>query len=417
MTGRERLRMALKHESGDRPPIDLGSTPVSGIAASTLSRLRDALGMGGRPVKVHDLMQLLGWVDDDDRRKLGIDIAGLWSPVTKFGYRSDGWKPWQLQDGTAVLVSRHFACSVDENGDVLAYPQGDLTAPPSARLPRGGFYFDAIVRQEPIDEDRLDPQEWAEQFSLIAQQDLEYLNRESLRLYNDTDFGIVGSFGGAGLGDISHVPGVALRRPRGVRDPQLWYECLLTRPEYIRGIFAIHTEFALKNLDLYRQAVGDRIDVIFMSGTDFGTQRGLLVSPQTFRDLWKPFYTRVNAWVHANTGWKTLFHSCGAIEPLLEDFIEMGVDCINPVQLSAEGMDAGQLKAKYGRRLVFWGGGVDTQRTLPFGNRDEVRRQVRQRVEILGQGGGYVFNPIHNVQHGTPVENLLAMFRAVSSRV
>lgn len=412
MTHRERLRQALRHQPTDRPPIDLGSLPVTGIAASTLGRLRAALGLGG-VVKVHEPMQLLGWVDDDVRERLGIDTVGLWSPVTKFGYRNDAWQPWKLQDGTDVLISGHFRWTIDENGDVLTYPKGDTSIAPSARLPKGGYYFDAIVRQGPIDEDHLDPSDFAEQFSLIGDEDLATIARQAEHYYRNTDYGLVGAFGGAGFGDISYVPGVGLANPRGVRDPERWYECILTHADYIRGIFEVQADYCLKNLERYRQAVGERIEVIHMSGTDFGTQRGLFISPAVFRDLWKPFYRRVNDWVHANTGWKTFYHTCGGVEPLIEDFIEMGVDILNPVQCSAAGMEPLELKARYGDRLVFWGGGVDTQQVLPFGTAEDVRRQVRERVEILGKNGGYVFNPIHNVQHGTPVENLLAMFEAI----
>jgi uroporphyrinogen-III decarboxylase len=114
--------------------------------------------------------------------------------------------------------------------------------------------------------------------------------------------------------------------------------------------------------------------------------------------------------VHGNTGWKTHFHCCGSIARLLDDFIEAGVDVLNPVQCSASGMDPQTLKARYGAKLVFWGGGVDTQRTLPFGTPEEVRSEVQERLRVLSQGGGFVFNTIHNVLAGTPVDNLLALF-------
>jgi uroporphyrinogen-III decarboxylase len=150
-----------------------------------------------------------------------------------------------------------------------------------------------------------------------------------------------------------------------------------------------------------------------MSGTDFGGQQRPLCSPKLFDQLWKPLYTKLNGWVHQNTPWKIFFHSCGAVEPLLEGFIEAGVDILNPVQCSAAGMDAATLKAKYGDRLVFWGGGVDTQKTLPFGTADEVRAEVRERVRIFGEGGGFVFNTVHNIQSRTPTENVLAMYEEV----
>ena len=239
---------------------------------------------------------------------------------------------------------------------------------------------------------------------------------EADRLHRETDCGIILNFGQAGLGDIAIVPGEMLINPKGVRDPQLWYECLVTHTEYIRGIFELQTQVVMKNMALLRQAIGDKIDAIIISGTDFGTQRGPFASPKLFRDLWKPFYKRMNDWVHANTQWKTFYHSCGSIAALLDDFVDMGVDILNPVQCSAFGMEATALKAKYGDKLVFWGGGVDTQKTLPFGTPDQVRSEVRERVDIFDKGGGFVFNTIHNIQAQTPVENIIAMFEEVLRR-
>ncbi|MDW8070854.1 MAG: uroporphyrinogen decarboxylase family protein, partial [Anaerolineae bacterium] len=151
----------------------------------------------------------------------------------------------------------------------------------------------------------------------------------------------------------------------------------------------------------------------FVTGTDFGAQNGPFISPQVYRELYAPFHRQVNDWVHRHTAWKTFIHSCGAVEPLIEDFIAVGFDILNPVQTSAAGMDPPLLKQRYGDRIVFWGGGVDTQRTLPFGSPDEVRKQVRERIRIFGKGGGFVFNTVHNVQGNVPVENLLAMYEAV----
>jgi len=260
---------------------------------------------------------------------------------------------------------------------------------------------------------KLDPRDWVEQFSVFSNEDLKYFEREADRLSRETDFGIILNFGQAGLGDIAIVPGMMLLNPKGVRDPQLWYECLVAQTEYVRGIFALQSEIVMKNMALLRQAVGDKIDAIIISGTDFGTQRGPFASPKLFRDLWKPFYTRMNDWVHANTKWKTFYHSCGSVAALLDDFVEMGVDILNPVQCSAVGMDAATLKANYGDKLVFWGGGVDTQKTMAFGTPDQVYTEVRQRIDIFNRDGGFVFDAIHNIQGNTPIENVEAMFRAI----
>jgi uroporphyrinogen-III decarboxylase len=132
-----------------------------------------------------------------------------------------------------------------------------------------------------------------------------------------------------------------------------------------------------------------------------------------FREFYKPYHTKANKWIHENTTWKTMYHSCGSVIDLMDDFVESGIDILNPVQCSAEGMNPKTLKEKYGDKIVFWGGGVDTQKTLPFGTAEDVKKQVKDRMHIFGKGGGFVFNPIHNVQRGTPQENLVALVEAI----
>jgi hypothetical protein len=414
MTSRERLQAALNHQQPDQVPVDLGATPVTGIAASTLTRLREALGLPPGPVKVHEPFQVLGRVEEDVLDALGIDVVGLEARTTFFGYPNEDWKPWRLHDGTEVLVGGGFVTTEDEEGNLYLYPGGDTSAAPCAKMPRGGYYFDALIRQEPIDPQRLDPEEWAEgMFPLFTDEDLAHLERQATYLFHNTSRGIIGNFGQGGLGDIAFVPGLWLKEPKGIRDPAEWYMAMLLYPDYIQGIFEIQTERALQNLELYRQAVGDKIQAIFISGTDFGAQNGPFLSPDLYRERFKPFHQRINDWVHAHTSWKTFFHSCGSVEAFLEDFIDAGVDILNPVQCSAAGMDPRTLKEQYGDRLVFWGGGIDTQRVLPFGTPEEVKAQVRERMEIFGRGGGYVFNTIHNIQPRTPTENLMALFEAV----
>ncbi len=213
------------------------------------------------------------------------------------------------------------------------------------------------------------------------------------------------------------LPGMSLKHPKGIRSPEEWFVSLATRRGYIYELFEGQCEIAMRNLELFRQAVLDNVQVVLFTGTDFGTQRGPILSPKTYRELYKPFSKRVNDWAHAHTRWKTMMHSCGAVEPFIEDFIEAGFDVLNPVQCSAAGMEPQQLNDKYGARITFWGGGVDTQKTLPFGTPEEVRREAQERVRIFSRDGGYVFNAVHNVQAKVPVENLLAMFEALGRRV
>ena len=418
MNSRERVRRAIEHRQPDRAPVDFGGSAVSGIAASTVSKLRRALGLDAEDarVKVVEPYQVLGEIGGDLRDALGIDTVPLTSRATMFGFPSEGWKPWTLFDGTEVLVPGLFNTEPNEKGEILQYPQGDRTAPPSGRMPKGGFYFDAIIRQQPIDEDALDPEDNLEEFEPVAEADLEHWRKESEYLRKNTDFAVVASFGGTSFGDIAWVPAVNLRHPRGIRDVEEWYVSLAIRKGYIHDVFERQCEIALANLALIRDAVMDNVDVVMVSGTDFGTQRGPFLSPDTYRELFKPFHRRVNDWIHGHTSWKTFIHSCGGVVPLIDDFIDAGFDILNPVQASAEGMEPTRLKSKFGDRIAFWGGGVDTQRTLPFGTPDEVRQEVRERIRTFSPGGGYVFNAVHNVQAGTPVENLLAMFEALRDK-
>lgn len=415
LSSRERVRKVLNHEVPDRIPLDLGSTAVTGMAASTVSKLRRALGLDreGDRVKIVEPYQMLGEVADDLRKALGVDVVGLEGRRNLFGFENRGWKPWELFDGTPVLVPEEFNTEAEPDGSVLMYPEGDRSAPPSGRIPKDGFYFDSIVRQPPIEEAKLRVQDNLEEFGPIGDEELEHFHQQSEYLYEHTDLAIVASFGGTSFGDIALVPAPWLKYPKGIRGIEEWYVSLIARKGHIYDVFEGQCEIALGNLERLRQAVGDRVDVIFVSGTDFGTQGGPFMSQGLYRELFRPFHQRVNDWVHAHTSWKTFIHTCGGVKPLIEDLIEAGFDILNPVQCSAAGMDPQVLKETYGDRLVFWGGGVDTQRTLPFGTPEEVRQEVGERLRILGRNGGLVFNPIHNVQANTPVENLLAMFETV----
>ncbi len=416
MNSRERVEAALNHRQPDRVPLDLGATATSGMHVSAVYALRQALGLDrpGTPVRVVEPYQMLGEVAPDLAERLGVDTVNLPGRSNMFGFANDGWKPWTTFDGTPVLVPAGFNTEPDAAGDILMYPGGDRSAPPSGRMPGGGFYFDSVVRQGPIDEDRLDPRDNLEDFAPLSDEDLAHYERESKRLRGESDRAIVGGIPGTAFGDIALVPAPWMKRPKGIRDIEEWYVSLAARPDYVRAVFEGQCEIALRNLESYRQAVGDRISAIFMCGTDLGTQNGPFMSVETYRGIFKPFHKRLNDWVHANTSWKTFKHSCGAILPLIPELIEAGFDILNPVQCSAADMDPAELKRRFGPKVTFWGGGVDTQRVLPFGGPEEVREQVCERIAIFAPGGGFVFNPIHNVQAGSPVRNLLAMYEAVA---
>jgi uroporphyrinogen-III decarboxylase len=164
---------------------------------------------------------------------------------------------------------------------------------------------------------------------------------------------------------------------------------------------------------MLKDIAGDMVDVAYICGTDFGTQDSSFCSVETYDELYAPYYKKINNWIHRNTSWKTFKHSCGAVEPFMEHFIDSGFDIINPVQVNAAGMDPVLLKEKYGDRLTFWGGGVDTQKVLPFGTPEEVKAHVLSECQIFAPGGGFVFNTVHNIQANVPLQNVLAMLEAI----
>ncbi|MFH1921651.1 MAG: uroporphyrinogen decarboxylase family protein [Planctomycetota bacterium] len=415
MNSRERVEKALNHQQPDCVPLDLGASPVTGMHVSSVYQLRQALGLDPpeTPVKVTEPYQMLGEIDATLVDALGVDIVGLGGTKTLFGFENKDWKPWTLADGTPVLVPGAFNTEPEPNGEILMYPEGDRAAPPSGRMPQGGFYFDTIVRQEPIDEENLRVEDNLEEFGPIAEGELEHFAREARRLSTETDKAILANFGGTAFGDIALVPAPFLKHPKGIRDVEEWYVSTVARFDYVYELFERQCEIALGNLPKVYDAVGDRVTAVFITGTDFGTQHGPFISPKAYRKLYQPFHRRVNDWVHDNTPWKTFIHTCGSVVALLPDVLDAGFDILNPVQCSAAGMDPQTLKDRFGDRLTFWGGGVDTQKTLPFGTPDEVRAEVRERIQIFNRGGGFVFNTVHNVQTNTPAENLVALYGAV----
>jgi hypothetical protein len=415
MNSRERIQLTLEHKQGDRVPLDLGACGQTGMHVSTVYALRQALKLDppGTPVKVTEPYQMLGEIKADLADALGVDVVGMGGTINLFGFKNEAWKPWTTFDGTPVLVPAQFNTEPDEHGDILMYAEGDRTMPPCAKMPQGGFYFDSIMRQGPLDDATLNAADNTEEFSAISEAELQHLKHEAERLYAQTDKAILMVLGGMAFGDIALVPGPMLKNPKGIRDITEWYMSTVTRQGYVRQVFERQCEVALANLPRIHAAVGDLITVAWISGTDFGTQNNCFISPKTFRTLYKPFYQRINNWIHANTPWKTFIHSCGSVYKLIPDIIEAGFDILNPVQTSAADMDPVVLKERFGDQVTFWGGGVDTQSVLPFGTPDEVRTQVRERLRIFGKGGGFVFNPIHNVQAGVPIENVLAMYEAV----
>ncbi len=412
MNSRQIVQNALSHKLPERVPIDFGGTGQTGIHVSCVEALRDFYGLKKEPVKAVEPYQMLGLIEDDLKDCIGSDTQAVDIGYTMFGFRNENWKEWKAPWGQVVLVAEDFNTVTDDNGDILIFPEGDTTTPPSAKMPKSSFFFDAIVRQEPVEEEKLDPQDNTEEFSLLSDEDLSRWEKEIQKVRNSTR-ALVANIGGTGFGDIALVPAVFLKHPKGIRDIEEWYISTATRQNYIHKVFEKQCDIAIQNLEKVAPVIGNMVDVVFICGTDFGTQTSTFCSVQTYRNLWMPYYKKVNDWIHKNTSWKTFKHCCGSIRLLIPSFIESGFDVLNPVQCSAANMDAKQLKDEFAEQIVFWGGGVDTQKTLPFGTPGDVRKEVFERCEIFSENGGFVFSSIHNIQANTPVENIVAMLDAV----
>ena len=400
MTSRERVLAALNHREPDRVPMDLGGSFVTGIAAQSLDRVRRRLGLEDRPVKVYDVMQMLGEVEMDLAERFQVDVLPVEPPSLTLGVRRGDWKPWRLFDGTDVLVPGQFNVEVSPEGDWLLRAPSRPDGPPIARMPKDGFYFDAInyggwnpdFKPPDLARLRANLKGW-----FLSDETLCYMQDHARALRRSSDRALLlGSWGATGM----HYVGTLT---------EFW--CLLAEdPAYVRDLFALSAEAAIHNLEMMWQAIGTDVDIIAITGLDYGTQRREWFSAETFREVYMPALRAQFKWVHEHTPWKIFEHSCGSLPNLIGDLVDAGLDALNPVQTSAAGMDPVWLKKTFGDRLTFWGGGVETQSTLAFGTPDEVRAEVAERLRIFAPGGGFVFNPVHNIQANTPPENIIAAY-------
>ncbi len=377
MEPRARVRAALEHREPDRVPRDMGALRMTGIHVRAYTGLRRALGLAERGVRIGDLSQQLAVVDDDVADALGLDVRGV-EPRGPSGYRRE-----MLDDGA-------LRAYLDEWGV-------------RRRMPKDGFFFDpssAPLGGE-IDAGHLARFPWpagadAARRAGVAEEARRVIADEGRAVY-------VGSVC-AGLTEM-------LFRLRGFEDG---YIDLAADPTLARALMERVLEVKLAWWGAILPELGDAVDAVG-EADDLGGQATPLFAPRTYRALVKPLHAELFSFIRARTRAKVLFHSCGAIRELLPDLVEIGVDILNPVQVSATGMETAALKRDFGRDLVFWGGGVDTQGVLGSGTPAEVRAEVRRRVADLAPGGGFIFAAVHNVQANVPPENVAAMWDAVAA--
>ena len=403
----------INHQQPDRIVVDFGSTAVTGIHVLIVEKLREYYGLEKKPVKVIEPYQMLGEIDTELINAMEIDVIGLFGHKNMFGIANENWKGHKTPWGQEVLLPGNFNPKYNDNGDILVYAEGDTSYPPTAMMPKTGYFFDALNRQKPVDDSTLKVEDNLEEFGYVTETDLNYWKVQADEA-DSQNKAVVASLGGTALGDIALVPAMQLKDPKGIRGVEEWYISTLMREDFVRELYARQTDIAIENLKRYHEVIGNKLDVVFTCGTDFGTQNSTFCSAETYDRVWLPYYRKVNDWIHQNTNWKTFKHSCGAVESLMDNFIESGFDIINPVQINAFGMDPKILKKKYGDKLVFWGGGVDTQGAFAFGTPDQVKEQVKTQCSILNENGGFIFNTVHNIQANVPFRNVVAMLEALS---
>lgn len=397
MTSRERVRKILNFEEADRPAIDLGATRMTGTSAWTYGALKRALGIEGGTTRVFDLFQMLAEVEEPVLDALGCDVVMVPADQMSYGLSRNGWKDFTFWDGQTFQVPAGFRPEVTGDGSLLVGEGPDWTEP-VARMPRGGRYFDAIHvanLTETFEVSHLDEKDW----DVPGPIEDEVLERELGKiqaLYESTDRALVVTppFGlSSGYGGLYQ-----------------WGMKMALDPEHCKSYMMAQSEAAACRARQYLGVVGEYLDVVVLSGADYGTQDREAFRPELFGKVMTPGWKVVCDAVHAFPNVKVWIHSCGSIPGLIPYIVEAGVDCLNPVQWGAGGMDRRWMKETFGDRLVFWGGGINTQNTFPFGTPEEVRREAQECLDIFAPGGGYVVNPIHNIQADVPVENILALY-------
>ncbi len=409
---KQRVGKVLSHERPDRFPVDFGATAVTGIHCKVVEALRDHYGLERRPVRIVETLQMLGEVDEELKRIMHVDCEPAIGCRDFFGCDTRRLHEQRTPWGQTVLLPDTYDLTPDTDRNIWIYPRGDRSVPPSGVLPDKCYFMNAVERCGTVDDARLDPEDNLEEYGLIGDEDFACFV-SAVERAAATGRAVVLSYVGTALGDVAFISGPALSRPRGIRSVSEWYMSTLLRPDYIHRLFDRQVDYAIANCERLWKAVGEKVDVIYTCGTDFGSQESQFCSEETFRELWLPHYRRLNDWIHRNTTWKIFKHSCGSMMPLLPALIDAGFDIFNPVQVNARNMDPHELKDRFGDRLVFWGG-IDTQQVMPFGTPRQVADHVRRQVDIFSEGGGFVLNTVHNIQANVPVENVVALIETVN---
>lgn len=394
MTSRERILKALNHEEPDRIPRDLGGTESSGITAYALSNLHTYLRFPNK-LKIFEPYQYVAYVGNELRTRFKIDTANL-TPEPR------NWIKQTNPLGFGVLLPEKWCEKTYEDGATVILRADGVIA---ARRPRGGYYFDPV---NPPLQNIVDPVELEQYRTTIFSFDLPSFADESDKDLQERAQQMHAGSKCTVFNLCCHI----LAAGQLLRGYESFMIDLLTNEKMVRSLFDDLIEGYCRRVDLLAPLLKDFVDVVLLND-DLGTQNGPMLSPSTYRTLIKPYQEEFFGYVKRAFGKPILFHSCGAVREFIPDLIEVGVDALNPVQLSAEGMQLKELKHDFGKDITFWGGGVDTQTVLNRKTPAEVEDAVKRSIDILSPGGGFVFCQVHNIQPDVNPENVLAMYKAL----
>jgi uroporphyrinogen-III decarboxylase len=315
------------------------------------------------------------------------------------------WSPSALYAGAEGLLPPGTRIGTDAEGRwVLLDPAG---RPTSFRMPRDGYYFDDVSFNSPgaaIDPAAFTP------VTGFTDEHLAAVQARAEFLHENTEYALLGWGGGVCFLGMSLITDRLSNVTMGL--PSEWMVMLMTEKDTCHEMMDRSVEASIRCLKQLHDATGDRCFAWGIAADDSGTQRGEFINPALWAEMIKPHYAKLCSWIHRNTRWKTFLHACGSIYHLVPHLIEAGVDILNPIQTSADNMEPDRLKREFGGRIVFWGGGCDTQRVLATATPEELREHVRERLAIFKPGGGYVFNQVHNIQPNVPAANVIAMLDA-----
>jgi uroporphyrinogen decarboxylase len=406
ITSRERVLKAFDFKSSNRIPVDFSGHRSSGLSALLYPGLRKALGLKPAPVRVYDPVQQLAILDEDILDFFGIDTIEL---GRAFALEEKDWHPWVLPDGTECLLPVWVNPEREEKRWIIRSESGRIIA----QMPDGARFFEQIwypYYQEDSDKSDINAAMKESMWHTVTAppgplaegpEGENRLKYSAEKLRKSTSRAIIGLFGG----NLLETGQMLYRNDQ-------FLLMLAMDPPAVHDFLDRLTEIHIKNLERFLGAVDNNIDIILF-GDDLGMQSGPQISPEMYREFFKPRHQLM--WKRAKelAEVKVMLHCCGGVRELLPDLIDAGLDTINPVQITARGMEPDQLKKDFGKEIVFWGGGCDTQQILPNGSPDQVYQHVRKQLEILSPGGGFVFQQVHNILPEVPVENILAMFESV----